>query len=192
MKHILIINGHPEIKSLCTELAMAYQKGAEAAGAKCKLVNLSTLKFDPLLHLHQAPFFKMEKDLIEVQKDIKEADHLVFVYPNWWGTYPALLKGFIDRVFTPGFAFKNSKNSFRFEKLLKGKSAHIFVTMNNTKFAFYFRYGQTGHISMKRNILGACGVKPVRITSIGPVKTAREYKIKGWLRDVEKLGKKMK
>ena len=45
---------------------------------------------------------------------------------------------------------------------------------------------------MKRNILGACGVKPVRITSIGPVKTAREYKIKGWLRDVEKLGKKMK
>ena len=192
MKKILIINGHPEIKSLCTEIAMAYQKGAEYAGAECKLVHICELKFNPLLQLHQSPFIKTEQDILDVQKAIKNADHLVLVYPNWWGTYPALLKGFIDRVFTQGFAYNFRKKSLLHDKLLKGKSARVIVTMNSTKFNFYFRYGQPGHISMKRNILGFCGFRPVRITTIGPVKTAQEYKIKGWLRDIEHLGLKLK
>jgi len=192
MKKILIINGHPEIKSLCTEIAMAYQKGAESAGVQCKVVHICELKFNPLLRLHNSPFFKMEPDLVEIQNEIKEADHLVLVYPNWWGTYPALLKGFVDRVFIPGFAFKPRKDSQKMDKLLTGKSARVIVTMNSTKFNYYFRYGQPGHITMKRNILGFCGFHPVRITTFGPVKTAPEYKIKNWLRDIEHLGKNLK
>ncbi len=49
--------------------------------------------------------------MLEIQQEILAADHLVFVYPNWWATFPALLKGFIDRVFLPNFAFKYRENS---------------------------------------------------------------------------------
>ena len=58
-----------------------------------------------------------------MQQDILWADHLVFVYPNWWSTVPALLKGLIDRMFVPGFAFKYRENSPFWDKLLKGKTA---------------------------------------------------------------------
>ncbi len=192
MKNILIINGHPEMKSLCTELALSYLKGAESAGANCSIIHLCQLSFDPLRHLHINGLSKYEPDLVRAQEEIRKADHLVFVYPNWWGTYPALFKGFVDRVFLPGFAFNYRKKSLHCDKLLTGKSAHVIVTMNSPSWYYYLRFGQSGHISMKRNILGYCGVKPVRISSIGPVKTAHEYKIRGWLRKVELLGRKMK
>lgn len=192
MKNILIVNGHPEMKSLCTELALSYLKGAEAAGATCSIIHLCQLDFDPLRHHHLKSNNLYEPDLQKVQDEIRKADHLVFVYPNWWGTYPALFKGFIDRVFLPGFAFNYRKKSFHCDKLLSGKSARVIVTMNSPKWYYYLRYGQSGHISMRRNILGFCGIKPVRISSIGPVKIAREYRIRGWLRKVELLGRKMK
>ncbi len=192
MKNILIINGHPEMKSLCTEIALSYQKGAESAGANCSIIHLCQLDFDPLRNHHLDKHNQYEPDLVKVQKEIHKADHLVFVYPNWWGTYPALFKGFIDRVFLPGFAFNYRKKSLFCDKLLTGKSARVIVSMNSPRWYYYLRYGQSGHISMKRNILGYCGVSPVRITSIGPVKSAREYKIRGWLRKIELLGRKMK
>lgn len=192
MKQILIINGHPEMRSLCTEMAMSYQKGAEASGASCKLVHLSKMNFDPLRHLDYMQLHKLEPDLVEIQKDIKNADHLVLVYPNWWGTYPALLKGFIDRTFLPDFAFKYRKNSLRCDKLLLGKTARLIVTINTPKWYYYLYYGRPGHRSMKKNILEFCGIKPVKISTFGPVKTAHEYKIKGWLKNVERLGQKMK
>jgi len=71
MKQILIINGHPEMRSLCTEMAMSYQKGAEASGASCKLVHLSKMNFDPLRHLDYMQLHKLEPDLVEIQKTLK-------------------------------------------------------------------------------------------------------------------------
>ncbi len=50
MKRILIINGHPDKESFCFELATSYKKGADQAGAECKLVNLIDLEFNPILN----------------------------------------------------------------------------------------------------------------------------------------------
>jgi NAD(P)H-dependent FMN reductase len=69
-----------------------------------------------------------EDDMRRAQRLIQWADHLVFVYPTWWGTVPALLKGFLDRVLTAGFAFNEIKGGTGYEPLLKGRSARLITT----------------------------------------------------------------
>jgi putative NADPH-quinone reductase len=190
MKKILIINGHPDKLSLCFGLAESYKKGAESTGAECKLVNLVDLKFNPVLMNGYRERTELEPDLLKIQQDIVDANHLVFVYPTWWGTYPALLKGLIDRVFLPQFAFKYREGSLFWDKLLKGKSARLIVTMDTPVWYYSLIYRSPGHNSMKKTILEFCGIKPVKIITFGPVKTSNEKKRNYWLFLSEKLGKK--
>ena len=136
--------------------------------------------------------FKLEEDLIKAQQDIQFADHLVFVYPTWWGTQPALLKGFIDRVFVPGFAFDYIDNSVHWKKHLKGKSARLIVTMDAPKWYNWLVYKNAGHNAMKKAVLNYCGIDPVKITAFGPVKTSTENQRKLWTQTVFKQGQKMR
>ena len=189
MKKILIINGHPDHKSFCYQLAKRYQTGVEASGAQCQLINLAELDFSPILHYGYRKRTDLEPDLNMAKDAISDADHLVFVYPTWWGTQPALLKGFIDRVFLPGFAFSYRENSLLWDKLLKGKSARLIVTMDTPKWYYRWIYKQPGHNAMRKGILKFCGIKPVKITSFAPIKTSNEKTRNLWLNKVEKLGK---
>jgi NAD(P)H dehydrogenase (quinone) len=192
MKKILLINGHPDKESFCFALAESYKKGADAAGAECKLVNLIDLKFNPILTSGYRVVSELEPDLLQMQRDITNATHLVMVYPNWWGTYPALLKGFIDRVFLPNFAFKYLENSPLPAKLLKGKTARIIVTMDTPKWYYWLINRSPGHNSMKKAILEFCGISPVKIKSFGPLRSSSENKRKQWVKEVEELGKQLK
>jgi putative NADPH-quinone reductase len=191
MKRILIINGHPDKESFCFELAKRYKKGAGSSGADCKLVNLIDLNFSPLLKYGYRKRTELEPDLKNIQNDILDADHLVFVYPTWWGTQPALLKGFIERVFLPGFAYKHRKDSVFWDKLLTGKSARLIVTMDTPKWYYNFVYKKPGHNSMKKGVLNFCGVKPVKITTLTPVKSSNKEKREKWLKQVEKIGQRL-
>ena len=188
VKKILIINGHPDKESLCFALAERYKKGADSAGVDCKLVNLIDLDFNPILTFGYRKISELEPDLLNMQQEILAADHLVFVYPTWWGTYPALLKGFIDRTFLPNYAFKYHENSPYWDKLLKGKTARLIVTMDSPKWYNWLIYRSPGHNSMKRAILEFCGIRPIKITSFAPVKSSDENKRKQWLKKVEELG----
>ncbi|MFZ4463362.1 MAG: NAD(P)H-dependent oxidoreductase [Bacteroidales bacterium] len=192
MKKILIINGHPDKQSLCNELAMRYKKGAEASGAQCKLINLVDLNFNQNLTSGYKKRTELEPDLLAMQQEITNADHLVFVYPNWWGTYPALLKGFLDRVLLPGFAFKYEGKSPLPKKLLKGKTARLIVTMDTPKWFYWLVRRSPGHNAMKKGVLEFCGISPVKITSFGPVVSSDEAKRKRWILQVEQLGNQLK
>lgn len=149
------------------------------------------MEFNPNLAFGYKKQLDLEEDLRKSQESIAWADHLVFVYPTWWGTMPALLKGFIDRVFLPGFAFQYRDGSVWWDKLLKGKSARLIVTMDTPPWYFKLVYGQPGHRAMKRTILGFCGIRPVGITSIGPIKGSTEVKKERWLNRVQKLGERL-
>ena len=188
MKKILIINGHPDKESFCFALAERYKSGAEKSGTICKVINLIDLKFNPILTHGYRKITVLEPDLVQAQKDISEADHLVFVYPNWWSTYPALLKGFIDRIFLPNFAFKYHKTGPFWDKLLKGKTARLIVTMDTPKWYYWLMNRRPGHNSMKIGILEFSGIQPVKIKSFGPIKSSDENKRKKWLEEVELLG----
>jgi NAD(P)H dehydrogenase (quinone) len=188
--NIAMIMGHPNSESYCAALSAAYIKGAAASGANVRIIDLSKIQFDPNLKYGYQQRTQLEEDLVLAQEIIKWADHLVFVYPTWWGTMPALLKGFIDRVFLPGFAFKSRPNSIFWDKLLKGKSARLIVTTDTPSWYNRFVYGQPGHRAMKRTTLQFCGINPVRITEIGPVKSSQEQARSNWLAKVEQLGSK--
>jgi hypothetical protein len=190
MKKVLVINGHPDKESFCFALAERYKKGADAAGAECKLVHLIDLKFNPILTFGYRKISELEPDLLKMQQEITAADHLVFVYPNWWSTLPALLKGFIDRVFVPTFAFKYRPNSPFWDKLLQGKTARLIVTMDTPQWYYWLINKNAGHNAMKVGILEFSGIKPVKISSFAIIKSSNEKKRNKWLDDVEALGKK--
>jgi NAD(P)H dehydrogenase (quinone) len=190
MKKVLVINGHPDKESFCYALAERYKKGADASGAECKLVHLIDLKFNPILTFGYRKISELEPDLLNMQQEITAADHLVFVYPNWWSTLPALLKGFIDRVFVPTFAFKYRPNSPFWDKLLKGKTARLIVTMDTPQWYYWLINKNAGHNAMKVGILEFSGIKPVKISSFAIIKSSTATKRNKWLDDVETLGEK--
>lgn len=192
MKKILIINGHPDKESFCSELARSYKRGADKSGTECNLVNLIDLKFDPILRYGYRIKTELEPDLLKIQKQIKDASHLVIVYPVWWGTYPALLKGFIDRAILPGFAFKFHEKSVMWDKYLKGKSARLIITMNTPRLFYSLVYKSPGINSMKKGILEFCGVKPVNVTCFTPIKSSDQKKRENWISTVESFGQYQK
>jgi putative NADPH-quinone reductase len=188
-KNILIILGHPDSGSFCGALADAYEKGAKASGHDVRRIDLGSLSFDPVLHKGYAEIQPLEPDLLDAQAAITRADHLVFVYPIWWGGPPALLKGFFDRAFLPGFAFRFRENSTTsWERLLAKRTARLIVTMDTPPWYYRWVSRMPGHNQMKRTILGFCGVRPVSITEFGPVKSSNPEQRRKWLDEVSRHG----
>lgn len=140
-KRILMIIGSPKSDSLCHSLAEAYALGARTEGHVVRQMRLSEMSFDPVLHEGYSQSQTLEPDLLEAQRQIHWAQHLVFVYPVWWGGLPAQLKGFFDRVLLPGFAFKYRSDSQRWDKLLSGRSADLLVTLDTPRWYFHWIYG---------------------------------------------------
>jgi putative NADPH-quinone reductase/1,4-dihydroxy-2-naphthoate octaprenyltransferase len=134
----------------------------------------------------------MEADIAYSQEQIKWANHIVFVYPTWWGTMPALMKGFLDRVLTSGFAFREIEGGTGYEGLLKGKTAQLMTTMDTPNFVYRFLYGAPGHNAMKKATLGFCGFTMRRTMRFGPVRYSTLSKRKKWLASARKEGKKLK
>lgn len=180
-KRILIILGHPSKDSFCGALANAYAEGAQTAGNEVQRISLGNLSFDPVLHKGYTTVQELEPDLVAGQTAITWAQHIVFVYPLWWGAMPALLKGFIDRIFLPGFAFKSREGSPFWDRLLAGRSAHLLVTMDTPPWYFRWVYRMPGHNQMKRTILEFSGIKPVEVTSFGPIKESSPKMREKWL-----------
>lgn len=191
MKKTLIILGHPDAASYCGHLAECYARGVEEAGAPLRRVNLGDLNFDPVLHEGYKSIQPLEPDLKRVQKDLLWADHLVFVYPMWWGSMPALLKGFIDRAFLPSFSFKfKDDTSYQWKGLLKGKSARLLITLDGPPLAVRLLFQDPAIRSMKGMTLKFCGVNPVRVSQFGSVKRATKARRILWRLQVEDLGRK--
>jgi putative NADPH-quinone reductase len=187
-RKVLVILGQPQRESFGGALAEAYAQGARAAGAEVRELYLGELAFDPTPSAPQAD--GLEPDLRRAQEAIMWAEHLVFVYPIWWGTIPALLKGFIERTFLPGFAVNFRQGSALWDRLLKGRSARLIVTMNTPPWFYRWVFGQPGHRTMKRTILGFCGIRPVRITELGPIKDSTAEQRAKWLERVRTLAKR--
>lgn len=189
--NILVIIGHPDPESFCSALSRAYMEGAASKSAQIRTIDLSQISFDPNLKYGYRKRTELEEVLKEAQELISWANHLVIVYPTWWGTMPAILKGFFDRVFLPGFAYQYRSDSVLWDKLLTGKTAHLIVTMDTPSWYNRLIYWQAGHLVMKRNILKFCGIKPVRVTEISPVNSSPEKLRAKWLERVKLLGSKL-
>lgn len=192
MKKILIINGHPNKTSYNFGLANAYKAGALKSGAIVEEIIIAELNFNPNLAFGYQKRIELEPDLITAWEKIKQADHLVWIHPVWWGGLPAITKGFIDRLFLPGMAFSYRENSVFWDKLLKGKSAHIITTLDQPGWYYWLMFGKPSVNQLKKSVLNFCGITPVKVTYIGIVKTANDTKRKKWLDSIYKLGVNLK
>lgn len=189
-KKILLIHAHPVDDAFADQVVAAYTAGAAESGHTLRSLELKKLTFDLNFSKGYRGNQELEPDLSEAQQLIAWANHLVFVFPNWWGTYPALLKGFIDRVFLPGFAFRYN-NGHRFpDKLLKGKSARLIMTMDNPRWYYFLVLGAPGYRSLRKAVLHFCGIRPVRTFTISGIRFAGERQRHIWLRKARALGKK--
>lgn len=192
MKKIALINGHPNNESFNFVLAEAYKKGAINSGAEIKEIIIRDLDFNPNLQFGYKKRIDLEPDLIKAWEIIQWADHLVWVHPVWWGGLPAVTKGFIDRLFLPGLAFKYRENSVWWDKLLTGKTAHIITTLDQPSWYYRIFYGRPSIDQLRRSTLEFCGIKPVKVTYIGIIKNSKEEQRKKWIEKVYSLGEKLK
>ncbi|MFG4005275.1 NAD(P)H-dependent oxidoreductase [Flavobacterium aquidurense] len=188
MKKILIINGHPNSSSFNFALTDSYKKGAIQSNAQVETIVIAELNFNPNLKFGYQKRTELEPDLLEAWEKIQRADHLVWIHPVWWGGLPAITKGFIDRLFLPGMAFQYRENSVWWDKLLKGKTAHIITTLDQPGWYYRFFYGRPSVNQLKKSTLEFCGVKPVKVSYIGIIKTADEEQRKKWLEKVFGFG----
>jgi len=191
-KKIFVLVGHPDSESLSGELATHYVYGAEEAGHEVRRTNLGQLQFDPILHKAYKEIQPLEPDLLKIQEDIKWAEHIVIVYPAWWSTMPALLKGMFDRMWLPGFAYSFYKagifKGLLWHPHLKGKTARVFVLSDSPPIMARIIFGDTTN-EIRKGILWFSGVH-ARIRKCGPMKFLSDRRALRWKERFDRWGRK--
>jgi len=190
MKQILIINGHPDNQSFNYALSEAYREGASNTNAVITQINIADLDFNPNLKFGYRQRTELEPDLVNAIEKIKKADHIVWVFPMWWYGYPAIMKGFIDRTFLPGITFQPVEGQAFPDKLLKGKTARIIITSDTPNWYDYLFMKRPAINQFKKGTLEFCGISPVKVTYIAPIKNSSLEFRKKWLKKVSLLGSK--
>jgi NAD(P)H dehydrogenase (quinone) len=189
-QNILIINGHPDPESYNAALVDAYAKGAASTSASVEVLHLRDLEFSTNLTFGYRQRTELEPDLLAAWEQIKAANHLVWFFPVWWGSVPAQMKGFLDRLFLPGFVFQKREGSLWWDKLLVGKSARVVSTLDQPAWFYRWFNGRPTYHMMKKMVLKFCGVKPVKVTHIGPIRLSKDSYRAKWLQRVEKMGQR--
>lgn len=180
-KRVAVIVGHPAADSWCGALADSYAAAARAGGHEVRMVHLAQLDFDPNLHEGYRQIQALEPDLLAAQATVAWAEHVVIAYPIWWGSVPALLKGFLDRILLPGFAFKYRPGKAFPEQLLRGRSAQLLVSMDTPPWYFRWVYRMPGIVQLKKTTLEFCGIAPVKVAAFGPLISSSSAQRASWL-----------
>ncbi|MHA1213032.1 MAG: NAD(P)H-dependent oxidoreductase [Candidatus Heimdallarchaeota archaeon] len=191
LKKILVILGHPDKDSFNNALAEAYIEGAKETGAETDCLCIRDLELNPNLTKGYNNMQELEPDLKTAQEKIKWADHIVWIFPTWWGLYPAIMKGFIDRAFIPGFSHKYHKGRFLPEKLLKNKTARLILTMDGYYWLYNLVLRRPGINALKLT-LRFVGIKPISVTAIDAVRQKTSEELQNKLAKIKKLGRKQK
>jgi putative NADPH-quinone reductase len=191
-KRILLIVGHPDPKGghLCQALARAYADGAAEAGHALRRIDVAQFDFPLLRSADEWERGALPATLKPVQDDIEWAQHLVLFFPLWLGDMPALLKGFLEQVARPGFAFHDDGNGGFGKKGLSGRSARVVVTMGMPALVYRYYFRAHSLRSLERNVLGFVGIAPVHETLIGMVDRMQANERERWFTRLRTLGRK--
>ncbi|HYJ17583.1 MAG TPA: NAD(P)H-dependent oxidoreductase [Burkholderiales bacterium] len=191
---IVIIQGHPDPGGghFGNALADAYARGAEAGGHQVRRIEVAGLDFPLLRNKQDWEDGSPAVAICQAQSAVDWANHLVIVYPLWLGSMPALLKGFLEQVFRPGFAISKPHGGKAWKKSLGGKSARVVVTMGMPAFIYRWYFLAHSLKSLERNILHFCGIGPVRESLVGLVEAADGTRRGKWLDRMQALGRNAK
>ncbi|MGD9943991.1 MAG: NAD(P)H-dependent oxidoreductase [Burkholderiaceae bacterium] len=186
---IAVIQGHPDPapERLCRALADAYAAGAAEAGHTVSRIDVAALELPLLRTQHDFERGALPEALRPAHQAIAEAEHLFIVFPLWLGTMPALLKAFFEQLMRPGLAFAYRERGLP-DKLLKGRSVRLVVTMGMPGFVYRWWYGAHAVKGLERNLLAFVGLGPIRRTLLGNVGGAGAAARERWLARMRALG----
>ncbi|MDW4573476.1 NAD(P)H-dependent oxidoreductase [Microbacterium sp. M3] len=192
---ILVVIGTPLAASLNHALAHSYADAARAGGAEVRVVDLAEQPALPQPTRREE--LRLPRDESDVPllpevaasvADVEWADHLVFFFPQWWGSYPAALKNWIDRVFVSGFAHRYRPTGRLWDKLLSGRTARIVMTMDSPSFWNAWVYREAAIRSLRNATLEYCGVKVRAVTRLTEVRHRADTDRERWVGGMASLG----
>ncbi|MCA3448675.1 MAG: NAD(P)H-dependent oxidoreductase [Rhodobacter sp.] len=183
-RRTLVFLGHPDQHSYCGAMAERAVEQALAKGDDVELLRLADLHFSNPVPRRAEDNRRLEPDVARFQEAIRAADHLVFIFPIWWGGMPGRFKLLLELALTPGFAFQYIPNSIRWTRLLNGKTAELLVTMDTPPWFYRTIYRDAGISELRRNILDFCGVKVTRVRRFGSMRISTESRRQGWLAEL--------
>ncbi|OYV02009.1 MAG: NAD(P)H dehydrogenase [Burkholderiales bacterium PBB5] len=182
--HTLVVLAHPYAKSYCYALYERVVQQLAQSGHTVDRLHLDQEDFDPVMRSADLAVYARRESadpaVPAYQARIDAAQQLVFIFPIWWEVMPALLKGYIDKVFTNGWAYEPSRFG------VKGHLGHIqravvITTMNTPKWAYRWLYGDAVQRSLVRGTLRKCGVKNVKWVALSPVSHVSDARRQTWL-----------
>lgn len=188
-KNILVLLGNTDKETYSGAIADRYENAAKIAGHNVIRVNIGEMHFDPILHKGYKEIQQLEPDLLDLQEKFRAADHVVIIYPNWWNTMPAILKGLFDRFWIPGFAFNFDKETKKLIKRLVGKTARVIIVAGtHSPFQTWWKFGDYTN-EIQYGILEFAGLS-TKVTAYGPCERVDGVCRDKWLKEVEKMGTK--
>ncbi len=190
---ILMVLAHPLEESFAASVAQAAKETLEGRGHIVDLLDLYREGFDPRLTAAERGSYFMERyDASEVSgwiARLKVADGLILVFPQWWFNFPAILKGFFDRVFAPGVAFEHDPAGGRIIPRLT--NIKLFWTLTSTGspwWVVYLYMGNPVQRLLKRGIAAFCSKGlDFRMVSLYDMDRATDARRKRHLERVRKL-----
>ncbi len=184
MPSALVIDGHPDARSLTAELARRYA----AAHGDARVIALRDLDFDPSLRFGYRERMTLEPDLVDAKAALHEAATVVVFTPLWWGSVPALLKGFFDRALLPQQEYRYSRLGLP-EGLLDAAHGRLFL-LADTPWYFTPLTGLPAQTHVARGTMKFCGIRSVRTQRMLGVKDASPARVASWLDRAADLGRR--
>lgn len=170
LRRILVINGHPDPTEVhfCHALADDYLAGAAEGGHEHRRLDLAQVDVPYLRSRREWESTPLPATLARGADLVAWADHLVFIFPLWLGTMPALVKAFLEHTLRPLPGTPMGPELIPRERL-GGKSARVIVTMGRAGGLYSLWPRPPGIREMEHGILRACGASPVEATLIASV-----------------------
>jgi NAD(P)H dehydrogenase (quinone) len=189
--NIVVIVAHPNVKSFNRAIADVAAKILRRNGYNVLFHDLYEEKFNPILPNEEITRDAFSQTDIEVHcAEVATVEGFVIIHPNWWGQPPAILKGWIDRVFRRGVAYEFKEGDSGEGVpigLLRAKAAIVFNTSNTPNEREMEVFGDPLETLWKDCIFGLCGVKSFYREMFGVIVTSTQEQRKEWLKHVEEM-----
>ncbi len=188
----VIVYYHPYNRSFCHALLEAAKEGAENAELEVDVIDLDAEKFDPVMSANDLRGF-VNHEMVDVQAKelfgrIRNADHMIMIFPIWWELMPAMVKGFIDKVVFPGSFYEQIQGGFDMLTLLPNLKVTIITTMNTPALMYKFVYKNAIYRAMVSGTFKKIGIRKVKWVNFGMVKFTKEETRQKWLKKTAQIG----
>lgn len=189
--NVSVILAHPSNQSFNHAIATAAVTTLQTNGHAVTFHDLYAEQFDPILLSEEIPAgIQLPSDIEKHCDELRHAEGVIVVHPNWWGQPPAILKGWIDRVVRPGIAYKfleGDKGEGVPVGLLKAKAAIVFNTANTPPKREQEVFGDPLQLLWKNCIFDLCGVPTFYRETFTVVVTSTLAQRQDWLRKVQNI-----